>query len=96
MSTISTDTVRSLATLSALDLSQAELATMTVELESIIANIEALGELDTEGVEPTYQVTALSNVWRQDQVEESEVSREDLLDLAPQQAGSQVKVPKVL
>lgn len=96
MSTISTDTVRSLATLSALDLSQAELATMTVELESIIANIEALGELDTEGVEPTYQVTALSNVWRQDQVEESEVSREDLLALAPQQAASQVKVPKVL
>ena len=96
MSTISTDTVRSLATLSALDLSQAELATMTVELESILANIEALGELDTEGVEPTYQVTALSNVWRQDQVEESEVSREDLLALAPQQAASQVKVPKVL
>ena len=96
MSTISTDTVRSLATLSALDLSQAELATMTVELESILANIEALGELDTEGVEPTYQVTALSNVWRQDQVEESEVSREDLLALAPQQAASQIKVPKVL
>ena len=96
MSTISTDTVRSLATLSALDLSQAELATMTVELESIIANIEALGELGTEGVEPTYQVTALSNVWRQDQVEESEVSREDLLALAPQQAASQIKVPKVL
>lgn len=96
MSTISTKTVRQLATLSALDLSQDELATMTADLENILSHIEALGELDTENVEPTYQVTSLSNVWREDQIEQSPVSREDLLALAPEQYKNQIRVPKVL
>ena len=96
MSTISTKTVRRLATFSALDLGQDELAKMTADLENILSHIEALGELDTENVEPTYQVTSLSNVWREDQIEQSPVSREDLLALAPEQYKNQIKVPKVL
>ncbi len=96
MSTISTNTVRQLATLSALELDDNEVATMTTELESILANIKALDDLDTEGVEPTYQVTGLENVWREDEIEESAVGREQLLDLSPDHANYQIKVPKVL
>lgn len=96
MSTITTDDVRHLAQLSNLQISDEETENLRVDLENILGYIEQLSELDTTGVEPTYQVTALENVWRDDEVEDSGVTREKLLNLAPEQAGNSVKVPKVL
>jgi len=64
-------------------------------LENIIGYIEQLGELDVSGVEPTYQVTGLSNVWREDEVQVV-IPVEKLLDLAPEKQNNQVKVPQVL
>ena len=96
MSTITTDDVRHLAQLSNLQLADDEVENLRGDLENIVGYIEQLGELDTAGVEPTYQVTALENVWRDDEVEASKVTREQLLTLAPEQANKSVKVPKVL
>lgn len=96
MSTITTDDVRHLAQLSNLQLAESEIENLRGDLENILGYIEQLGELDTTGVEPTYQVTGLENVWRDDEVQASDVSREQLLELAPEQAASSVKVPKVL
>ena len=96
MSTITTDDVRHLAQLSNLQLTDDEVENLRGDLENIVGYIEQLGELDTAGVEPTYQVTALENVWRDDEVEASKVTREQLLTLAPEQANNSVKVPKVL
>lgn len=55
-----------------------------------------LDELDVAGVEPTYQVTDLENVWRKDEVIDGGVTREQLLSLAPETLENQVKVPQVL
>ncbi len=96
MSTISSDDVRHLAALSSLQLSDDEVASLQVDLTNILGYIEQLGTLDTTGVEPTYQVTGLENVWRDDVVDHGGVSREALLELAPEQADNSVKVPKVL
>ncbi|HPQ82327.1 MAG TPA: Asp-tRNA(Asn)/Glu-tRNA(Gln) amidotransferase subunit GatC [Candidatus Saccharimonas sp.] len=96
MSTISTDDVRHLAALSNLQLSDDEVTALQLDLGNILTYIEQLGSLDTSHVEPTYQVTGLENVWRDDTVRESTVTREDLLALAPEQADQSVKVPKVL
>ena len=96
MSTITTDDVRHLAQLSNLQLADDEVENLRGDLENILGYIEQLGELDTTGVEPTYQVTGLENVWRDDEVQEAGVSREQLLELAPEQADNSVKVPKVL
>ncbi len=96
MSTITTDDVRHLAQLSNLQLADDEVENLRGDLENILGYIEQLGELDTTGVEPTYQVTGLENVWRDDEVQEAGVSRERLLELAPEQADNSVKVPKVL
>ena len=96
MSTITTDDVRHLAQLSNLQLTDDEVENLRGDLENIVGYIEQLGELDTAGVEPTYQVTALENVWRDDVVKDSGVTREQLLELAPEQADNSVKVPKVL
>ena len=96
MSTITTDDVRHLAQLSNLQLADDEVENLRGDLENILGYIEQLGELDTSGEEPTYQVTALENVWRDDEVQTSSVTRERLLSLAPEQADNSVKVPKVL
>ena len=96
MSTITTDDVRHLAQLSNLQISDDEVDTLRGDLENILGYIEQLSELDTNGEEPTYQVTALENVWRDDEVQTSSVTRERLLSLAPEQADNSVKVPKVL
>ncbi len=96
MSTITTDDVRHLAQLSNLQISDNEAESLRGDLENILGYIEQLSELDTSGEEPTYQVTALENVWRDDEVQAASVTREQLLKLAPEQAASSVKVPKVL
>lgn len=93
MTTISNDDVQRLASLSGLQLTSEELEDLG--LENIIKYIEQLGELDTSGVEPTYQVTGLENVWRTDEVK-PELDRETLTALAPEQQNHQVKVPQVL
>ena len=49
---------------------------LRVGIEKIINYINQLDELDTDGVEPTYQVTGLQNVWRDDEIIDSSVSRD--------------------
>lgn len=96
MTQISDGDVRRLASLSSLQLGDDEIASLQVDLSSILEYIEKLGELDTAGVEPTYQVTDLENVGRDDVVQHHDADREKLLSLAPETVNNSVKVPKVL
>ncbi len=96
MSTITTDDVHHLAQLSSLQLSDSEVENLRADLENIINHINQLNKVDTSGVEPTYQVTGLENVWRGDEIDAGSVTPEQLLDLAAEQSGHCVKVPKVL
>lgn len=96
MSTITTDDVRHLAALSNLQLTDDETRNLQVDLANILAYIDQLNALDTSGVEPTYQVTGLENVWRDDRVQTSEATRDVLLGLSPDVADNSVKVPQVL
>ncbi|MDR3125871.1 MAG: Asp-tRNA(Asn)/Glu-tRNA(Gln) amidotransferase subunit GatC [Candidatus Nomurabacteria bacterium] len=88
-------TARYLASLSNISLSDEALAALAADLEQIVDYIGDLGSLDTSGVEPTYQVTGLSNVWRSDQIQ-PQLPRQKLLNLAPERTTHSVKVPKVL
>lgn len=96
MTQITTNDAQHLAQLSSLQLDETETENLRVDLENIVGYIEQLSELDTTGVEPTYQVTDLENVWRDDSVDNYGVSKEDLLALAPDTETDQIKVPKVL
>lgn len=96
MTHISRDDVQHLAALSSLQLSDDEVTSLGVDIERILEYVEQLSELDTTGVEPTHQVTELKNVWREDEVDNYGIGRDQLLGLAPQQIANQVKVPKVL
>lgn len=94
--TISRDDVLHLAKLSSLQLSDDEIESLQNDLGNILEYVKQLSELDTSGVEPTYQVTDLENVWRDDTVQQHAADREKLLVLAPDSAENQIKVPKVL
>ena len=96
MTTITRDEIVKLAQLSSLSLSETEVTDLQGEITNILSYVEQLNELDTTGVEPAYQVTGLANITRVDEVMPSEVSREDLLALAPESKHDQIKVPKVL
>lgn len=96
MTQISTKDVQHLAQLSSLQLDDSEAEALRVDLENILGYIDQLSELNTDGIEPTYQVTDLQNVWRDDAVDDYGIARTDLLALAPDTDNNQIKVPKVL
>ncbi len=96
MTQISRDDVQHLAQLSSLQLSDDEADGLRVDLDNIVNYIHQLSELDTTGVEPTYQVTDLQNVWRDDVVDDYGLTGQALVKLAPDAVENQIKVPKVL
>jgi aspartyl-tRNA(Asn)/glutamyl-tRNA(Gln) amidotransferase subunit C len=96
MTQISTKEVQHLARLSSLQLDDDESENLRADLENIVGYIEQLSELDTTGVQPTYQVTDLQNVWREDTVNNYGIESNDLLALSPYTEANQIKVPKVL
>ena len=94
---ISASELAKLAELSHLEVSQDEALHLSHDLENVLEYVHQLSEVDTSGVEPTYQVLDLQNVWREDEIE-SGVAPEKLLDLQlnGQIHAGQIKVPKVL
>lgn len=85
-----------LASLSNFSLEESEKKSLKTDLENIIKYISELSELNTENVEPTFQVFEMENVWRADEILPQDASREDLLNLTVEDFDHQVKVPKVL
>lgn len=93
---VNQETIAHLAELSDFALTEDESARLTSDLNGIINYISQLDELDTSGVEPTYQVFEMENVWRADEILPQEADREALLGLAKEIKDNQIKVPKVL
>lgn len=96
MTTISLLDVKKLAALSALKISDEEAARLQSELENILQFVEQLNSIDTTGVEPTYQVTGLENVWRDDDVIDYGLDHDALLKNTPDTQDGQIKVKRVL
>lgn len=82
--------------LSDFSLSEEEITKLGNDLEGIIKYISQLDELNTDDVEPTYQVFEMENVWRSDEILPQDATREQLLALTKEEKDNQVKVPKVL
>lgn len=96
MSTITVLDVQKLAQLSALSISDDEAVRLAAQLVDILGYVEQLGEVDTTGLQPTYQVTGLENVTRADEVVDYGLSRDDLLKNAPESEDGAIKVERVL
>ena len=93
---ITREDVLHLATLSNISIADDEIEPLIEKLDDIVGYISQLDELDTEGVEPTYQCFDMKNVWRNDEIVDFEANREDLLALTTECEDHQIKVPKVL
>ena len=60
-----------IAKLANLPLTEEEIKQFGPQLESTLAYIDQLNEVDTKNIEPTSQVTGLENVLREDEAEDS-------------------------
>lgn len=60
--------VQHVATLARIGLTPAEVEKFQTQLSGILDYVEQLNEVNTDGVEPTAQVTGLTNVTREDEV----------------------------
>ncbi|GIP60301.1 Asp-tRNA(Asn)/Glu-tRNA(Gln) amidotransferase subunit GatC [Paenibacillus sp. FSL W8-0186] len=92
---IETKDVEHVAKLARLNLTDEERDMFTEQLNAILQYAEKLNELDTEGVEPTTHVLLLSNVMRDDVVQDS-LTQEQVFRNAPDEEDGQFKVPAVL
>ena len=93
---ISRADLKHLANLSNFSMSDEELDSLSGDLQNIVSYISELNALDTEGVELTYQVFEMENVWRDDEIKPMDADREELLDLTTEEKDHQIKIPKVL
>lgn len=92
---ISVDEVRYIASLARLEFTEEEERTLAVELSSILDYMAKLNELDTSDVPPMTHVLDLTNVLREDLVNER-ITREEALRGAPDADGEFFRVPKVI
>jgi aspartyl-tRNA(Asn)/glutamyl-tRNA(Gln) amidotransferase subunit C len=96
MAKLSRDDVLKLARLARLQLTDEELDQFAVEISAILGYVEQLQNVDLDGVEPTYQVTGLTNVMRPDQEVDYTAKPNDLLKNAPATEGGHIKVKRML
>lgn len=87
--------IEKVAELARLNLSLEEKAKLEKELGSILNYVKKLDKLDTSKVEPTSHVLNLENVYRKDEVQESNAG-EKALGHAPHADGRFFKVPKIV
>ncbi len=95
MSKISKTDVDYVAGLAQLDLDEATRERLVREMGDVLAYMEKLNELDTNGVEPMMHALEMTNVFREDVVGES-LPREQALNTAPLDDGEFFLVPKIL
>ena len=87
--------VRRIAHLARIGVSDAEIPHLQSEINAILAFVEALGEVDVEGVEPMTSVTPMRLPMRDDVVTDGEIATKVLAN-APLAEDGFFLVPKVI
>ena len=88
-------TVRRIAHLARIAVTDAEVSNLLSELNAILAFVEQLEEVNIEGVEPMTSVTPMEMKKRQDVVNDGEIP-DDIIANAPATEGHFFLVPKVV
>ena len=92
---VDTDTVRHIARLARIAMTDGEIQAMVPELNNILSWVEQLGEVDTDGVESLTAVVPNKLRLREDAVTDGNC-REDVLANAPDAQHGFFAVPKVI
>lgn len=96
MTKLSKTDVKRLADLAKLRLTDVELEQFSGEFSNILEYVEQLKDADTDGLKPTYQVSGLSTVTREDRIVDYKTTKESLLKNVPKVKGDQIEVKRVL
>ncbi len=96
MAKLSRDDVLKLAALARISLSEEEVDAFAGELSAILGYVEQLSSVDVSGLEPTNQVTGLTNVMRKDEVKDYGYTPADLLKNVPAVEKNQLKVKRMI
>jgi aspartyl-tRNA(Asn)/glutamyl-tRNA(Gln) amidotransferase subunit C len=88
-------TVEQIAHLARLEFKEEALETMINDMNRMLAFVDKLNELPTEGVEPLIYMVDEVNVLREDVVKQ-EITREEGLKNAPKHDSDYFRVPKVI
>ncbi|MEI6417497.1 MAG: Asp-tRNA(Asn)/Glu-tRNA(Gln) amidotransferase subunit GatC [Sphingomonadales bacterium] len=92
---VSADDVRKIARLARIALPDDRVPALMGELNGILAWVEQLGEVDTNGVAPMASVMPGTQRWRDDVVNDGNIQA-DVLANAPDAASGFFAVPKVI
>ncbi len=93
--TIDINTVKRMAFLSRLEISDSEAKEFSLQLSETLNYVHKLNELDTEDIEPTIHVLPLKNVLREDKVRPSLTQERALMNASCKEDGY-FKVPKIV
>jgi aspartyl-tRNA(Asn)/glutamyl-tRNA(Gln) amidotransferase subunit C len=88
--------VLKLARLARIDLDEAEVEKFTTEFAAILHYVEQLQAVDVGGLEPTSQVTGLTNVMRPDFPQDYGYKVKELLKNVPDLENGQIKVQRMI
>ncbi|MDL1976673.1 MAG: Asp-tRNA(Asn)/Glu-tRNA(Gln) amidotransferase subunit GatC [Desulfobacteria bacterium] len=83
------------AELARLNLNEESVELFTKQLGDILAYMEKLNHLDTEGISPTSHAISITNAFREDRVKPS-VSADVAVSNAPESENGAFTVPKVI
>ena len=96
MARLTREDILKLARLARLDLTDDEVTKLATEVTDILQYVEQLQQVDVGGLEPTSQVTGLTNVMRDDVVHDYGMTPEQLLQNAPSVEKGQLKVKRMI
>jgi aspartyl-tRNA(Asn)/glutamyl-tRNA(Gln) amidotransferase subunit C len=96
MAQLTHDDVLKLARLARISLTDEEVDKYTTELTAILEYVEQLSAVDVTGLEPTNQVTGLTNVMRKDEVIDYGYKPAKLLENVPAVQNNQLKVKRMI
>ena len=96
MSKLTREDILKLARLARLDITDSEVEEYSEELSAILQYVEQLSEVDIEGLEPTLQITGLTNVTRPDELQDYGYKPEELRKNLPVEEAAQIKVRRMV
>ncbi|MCP1224595.1 Asp-tRNA(Asn)/Glu-tRNA(Gln) amidotransferase subunit GatC [Sebaldella sp. S0638] len=92
---LSKEDVIKIAILSKLEFNDDEIENFRSDLSEILNYMNELNELDTEGINPLFNVLDLDDVTRKDEVRDS-LKQEEVLKNAPDKDENFIIVPKII
>jgi aspartyl-tRNA(Asn)/glutamyl-tRNA(Gln) amidotransferase subunit C len=92
---ISKDTIKYVADLARIELSESDLENFTGQLDRILEYVHKIEALDMEKLEPTSHVLDLKNVYREDTAKDS-LSAAEAIKNAPDKEDGLFKVKKII